>query len=147
MKKFKYVALALLLTIVIVNKLYWQESPIVEIATIDCFDLGEGCYISTKKIKFKISSDAPIQPMKQFTLHVKLMDNTSYQPLKVSYNMNEMDMGLNEYLFSNTQDMQWGSVALIPLCISGISNWVATVVFENANQEKIAINVNFNVGK
>ena len=147
MKLLKYGALATVLIIVILNKLYWQEVPAQELASFDCYQLDEGCLISADKIKVKISSNTKIKTMHQFTLTIQQRDNSGFKPNKVSYNMKEMDMGLNEYTFTSQgdNDKQWQSDALIPFCVSGLSEWVATIYFTNEQLETVFIKVMFNV--
>jgi hypothetical protein len=144
----KYGVVGLLFIIVIVTKLYFQEElPAKKIAEITCERLDESCLFKSEKVSYRLTADKQVEGMKVFTLKLEKLDDSNYEPVKVSYSVTNMNMGISEFDFSKKGDKTWESDSMLSFCSLGKMFWVATIYLENEDDDRMStIDVNFDVG-
>jgi hypothetical protein len=98
-------------------------------------------------VSYKLTTDKQVEGMKVFTLKLEKLGDSNYEPVKVTYSVTNMNMGISEFDFSKKGDKTWESDAMLSFCSLGKMFWVATIYLENEDDDRMStIVVNFDVG-
>lgn len=104
------------------NVLPLQVEAGCESAKRSCRLLGEG-------VEFELSLGPLLRTMETFSITVRHVrgDVASNAQVDVQFQMRDMDMGLNHYRLIADVDEVWRGQAMLPVCSSGRSDWLAQV--------------------
>lgn len=96
---------------------------------VQCPDPVRGCQVPFKdgaaEARF-LSSPVPLQP---FDLVVKA---SGASRVSADFTMQGMDMGPNHYALQRSDDGAWHGKIVLPVCVSGTSNWILTLELDGA---------------
>lgn len=88
---------------------------------VQCANPVAGCVVPVggrqAEVRF-LSSPVPLQA---FELVAKISDAKS---VSADFSMQGMDMGPNRYMLQPVTKDEWRGRAILPVCVSGVSNWV-----------------------
>lgn len=92
----------------------------VEPSVIPCEDIVRGCRHGDLEIRTMTTPTV----MQAFELRVLLPEAESVQ---ASFDMRDMQMGLNRYRLQQQPDGSWRAMVTLPVCVSRSSDWVMTL--------------------
>lgn len=91
------------------------------VVLVQCENPVAGCVLPIGNrradIRF-LSSPIPLQP---FDVIVKV---PNVESVTADFSMQGMDMGPNRYVLQRSGEGEWRGRAILPVCVSGVSNWV-----------------------
>lgn len=94
-----------------------------------CPDPVRGCRVpfgdGEADVRF-LSNPAPLKP---FDLVVTA---SGARQVSADFAMQGMDMGPNRYLLQRATDGTWHGKVVLPVCVSGTSNWILTLELDGA---------------
>ena len=127
----------LILVIILLSSLLGCEKSVNGVQTIECKDLTLGCDIGVGKITF---SQKP-KPLAPFIIIFKaLKQDANLSLIKAQFNMQDMQMGFNEYRFIQEKTGIWQANVILPVCMQGRADWLMTLeITESGKQKKLAI--------
>jgi hypothetical protein len=104
-----------------------------------CQSNGQWCesIISQQRIAILFPKKVPY--LKPFIVQVKFVknDQIKIQQANIKFSMQEMDMGVNTFTLklttTTTDDQQWQTKAILPICSTGSKKWVVqlSITIEN----------------
>ena len=99
---------------------------------VQCADPVRGCQVpignGVAEIRF---SSVPV-PFKPFDLTVR---TPVVEQVFADFTMQGMDMGLNRYTLQRTADGVLQGKIILPMCVSGESNWMMTLELDGAKRQ------------
>lgn len=98
-----------------------RDAPIL---TVDCPDLVQGCQVPFGESKAEVLFLSVPTPLKRFELVVKA---PGAGQVSADFAMQGMDMGPNRYVLQRAADGAWHGNVVLPVCVSGVSNWAVTL--------------------
>ena len=98
-----------------------RDDPVL---TVDCPDLVQGCQVPFGESKAEVLFLSVPTPLKRFELVVKAPDAGQ---VSADFAMQGMDMGPNHYVLQHSADGVWHGNVVLPVCVSGVSNWTVTL--------------------
>lgn len=101
------------------------------ILTAYCPDLVQGCQVSFGKRRAEVRFLSAPTPLKRFDLVVKAPDAGE---VAADFAMQGMDMGPNHYVLQRTADGIWQGKIILPVCVSGASNWAMTLELDGVKR-------------
>ncbi len=107
--------------------------------TVDCPSLQHGCRfdVSGNPLELRLSREpSGLAPFEVLVLAPKARE------MAAGFQMEGMDMGDIRYRLNRRADAWWHGTVLLPLCVSGQSNWLLTLDIDGAR-----VNVPFVLGK
>lgn len=100
-------------------------------------ELGQAACVASGKVadqsgSLSLSLGPELRPLVQFLARVTLSGAAAKDPRSVllDFRMSDMDMGLNRYRLRQHQDGHWSAQAILPVCATGRTDWVASVWVE-----------------
>lgn len=97
-----------------------------------CPDPVQGCRVPFRggvaEVRF-LSSPVPLEP---FDLVVKA---SGAERVSADFAMQGMDMGPNRYALQRSADGAWRGRIVLPVCVSGTSNWMVTLELDGARAQ------------
>lgn len=94
-----------------------------------CDSARHACVASGKDLEFEVRLGPPVRPMEPFEIRLRGLRDTLAADAQVSmeFQMRGMDMGLNRYRLERAADGAWQGRAILPVCTTGRSDWLARV--------------------
>lgn len=102
------------------------------ILTAPCPDLVQGCQVPFGERKVEVRFLSAPTPLKRFELVVKAPD---VGQVAADFAMQGMDMGPNRYVLRRTADGVWNGKIVLPVCVSGTSNWTMTLDLDGIKRQ------------
>ena len=126
-----------ILVLILLSSLLGCEKSVNGIQTIGCKDLILGCDIGVGKITF---SQKP-KPLTPFIIIFKaLKPDANLSLIKAQFNMQDMQMGFNQYQFIHEKTGIWQANVILPVCMQGRADWLMTFeITENGKQKKLNV--------
>jgi len=97
-----------------------------------CPDLVQGCKVAFGERGAEVRFLSAPTPLKRFDLVVKGGD---IRQVAADFAMQGMDMGPNHYELQRTADGVWNAKVVLPVCVSGTSNWVMTLELDGVKRQ------------
>lgn len=102
-----------------------------------CDPVGRACTAGRQAVQLTFSLPAQLTPLKRFEMKVRLSAGkgreVAVQGVRVQYQMQGMDMGLNVYtLKRQATDGAWWAQGMLPVCSTRRLAWVAQVTVDTA---------------
>jgi hypothetical protein len=97
-----------------------------------CPDLVQGCQVAFGERRAEVRFLSAPTPLKRFDLVVKAPDAGQ---VAADFAMQGMDMGPNHYVLQRTADGAWNAKVILPVCVSGTSNWVMTLELDGVKRQ------------
>lgn len=94
-----------------------------------CPDPVQGCRVPFRDGVVEVSFLSSPVPLKPFDLIVKA---SVAGQVSADFAMQGMDMGPNRYALQRSADGDWHGRIVLPVCVSGTSNWVLTLELDGA---------------
>ncbi|MHB9103277.1 MAG: hypothetical protein ACYC2E_17430 [Sulfuricella sp.] len=101
------------------------------ILTAHCPDLVQGCQVPFGESRVEVRFLSAPSPLKRFDLVVKAPDAGQ---VAADFGMQGMDMGPNRYVLQRTTDGVWHGKIILPVCVSGASNWTMTLELDGVKR-------------
>lgn len=102
------------------------------ILTAHCPDLVQGCQVPFGERQVEVRFLTAPTPLKQFDLVVKA---PGAGQVAADFAMQGMDMGPNHYVLQRTDDGAWHGKVVLPICVSGVSNWNMTLELDGVKRQ------------
>lgn len=102
------------------------------ILTAHCPDLVQGCQVPFGERQVEVRFLSAPTPLKRFDLVVKAPDAGQ---VTADFAMQGMDMGPNRYVLQRTADGAWHGKIVLPVCVSGTSNWTMTLELDGVKRQ------------
>ena len=104
-----------------------QPTPLQ--AAADCDSARQACVARGADLEFELRLGPPVRPMEAFGIHLRSLRGALDADARISveFQMRAMDMGLNRYRLERAADGAWNGQAILPVCTTGRSDWVARV--------------------
>ena len=121
----------IVLLIAIVALGYWLAPRLLPYgATADILTVPKACDFSSAVcemmlpggVALSIEVQGDVRPLKTFSIAVK---GTDVQDVAVSFEMIDMDMGINRYRFQKDVSGGWSTAVMLPVCTTGRTDWLA----------------------
>lgn len=95
----------------------------------DCDSARQACIAHGKDLEIELRLGPPVRPMEAFEISLRDLRGTlaADAQISVEFQMRGMDMGLNRYRLERAADGGWRGRAILPVCTSGRSDWLAAV--------------------
>ncbi|MDD5330053.1 MAG: hypothetical protein PHX38_08615 [Sulfuricella sp.] len=101
---------------------------------VQCADPVGGCRVpfgdNVAQVRF-LTSPVPLQP---FELTVMA---PGVEQVAADFAMQGMDMGPNHYVLQRSADGPWHGKIILPVCVSGTSNWTMTLELDGGKRVQI----------
>jgi hypothetical protein len=106
----------------------------------DCDSAQRACAARGGDLEFELRLGPPVRPMEAFDIRLHGLRGTLAADAQVSvaFEMRAMDMGLNRYRLERAADGSWQGRAILPVCTTGRSDWLARVEIVQHSQRWIA---------
>ena len=102
------------------------------ILTAHCPDPVQGCQVSFGEKRAEVRFLSVPTPLTRFDLVVKAPD---VGQVTADFAMQGMDMGPNRYVLQRTADGAWHGKIVLPVCVSGVSNWTMTLELDGVKRQ------------
>lgn len=99
---------------------YYSRDHLPAPVTVNCDDPVKGCQLGTFSVRF----EQPPQHAKPFGV---VLHAASLNPPVASFQMSKMEMVPVQYHFKAGQDGTWKTQIILPVCVTGRSDWLMTV--------------------
>jgi hypothetical protein len=96
-----------------------------------CTDLIQGCQVAFGERRVEVRFLSAPTPLKRFEV-VKAPDA---EQVAADFAMQGMDMGPNHYVLQHTVDGAWHGKIVLPVCVSGTSNWTMTLELDGVKRQ------------
>ena len=97
-----------------------------------CPDPVQGCQVSFGEKGAGVRFLSVPTPLTRFDLVVKAPDA---RLVAADFAMQGMDMGPNHYVLQRTADGAWHGNVILPVCVSGTSNWTMTLELDGVKRQ------------
>lgn len=104
-----------------------EERTVVLISVDKCNPQNKICNVKHKDFTIEISLDENIFYLKPFNVSILSNDKVDIEKIYVDFKMKDMNMGLNRFRLKNKGEQKWLGVVVLPVCITGRPDWIATV--------------------
>lgn len=93
----------------------------------DCDSARQTCSARAADLEIELCLGPPVRPMEAFEIRVLNPRNALDDDAQITleFQMRDMDMGLNRYRLEHAADGEWRGRAILPMCVSGRSDWLA----------------------
>ncbi|MCB5190428.1 hypothetical protein LG198_06790 [Methylobacillus arboreus] len=98
----------------------WFKQGAAAIKSLPCEDILHGC----SNADVRVQAIASPKVMRAFEMRIESADAES---IHASFDMHDMQMGLNRYRFQQQPDGSWRAMVTLPVCVSGRSDWLMTI--------------------
>ncbi|HHH46968.1 MAG TPA: hypothetical protein ENK53_08185 [Thiotrichales bacterium] len=88
----------------------------------DCDAARDVCEVSGEGLRVRLHLGPGVKPMRPFPVRVEVADA---EQVVIRFEMPGMDMGRNLYRLKPAGAGRWEGRAVLPVCLSGRSDWVA----------------------
>lgn len=102
------------------------------ILTAHCPELVQGCQVLFGERRVEVRFMSAPTPLKRFDLVVKAPDAGK---ISADFAMQGMNMGPNHYVLQRTSDGTWHGKIVLPVCVSGTSNWTMTLELDGEKRQ------------
>ncbi|MEE9343384.1 MAG: hypothetical protein V3V12_07125 [Gammaproteobacteria bacterium] len=100
-----------------------------------CNIIHQPCVVSADDVSLQLSFSKKIQALSPFQVTLEMLagrpDNVS--GVTAAFSMNGMKMGVNRYRFLSTAPGSWSANVILPICVTGRSDWKIDVEIETEN--------------
>lgn len=95
----------------------------------DCDSAKQACAARGEDLEFELRLGPPVRPMEAFGIQLRGLRGAldADAQITVEFQMRDMDMGLNRYRLEPAADGAWQGRAILPVCTTGRSDWIARV--------------------
>lgn len=100
-----------------------QEAVVLQIAA-DCDSAQRACRARGDGLELELRLGPPVRSMEAFDIQLRGALATDAR-VEVRFQMRDMDMGLNRYRLTLDANGVWRGHAMLPVCSTGRSDWVA----------------------
>lgn len=90
------------------------------------------CVVTSDERRVQMTLPETVPAMKSFALALQLDGFAAVRDVVVDFGMAEMDMGQNRYRLEAVDSGRWHGQAILPVCLSGRSDWQADVAITTA---------------
>jgi hypothetical protein len=102
------------------------------VLTAHCPDLVQGCQVPFGEKRVEVRFLSAPTPLKRFDLVVNASDAGQ---VAANFAMQGMDMGPNRYVLQRSADGAWHGNIVLPVCVSGTSNWTMTLELDGVKRK------------
>ncbi len=111
--------------------------------TVDagCDAAATPCRAEAQGLSLRFRLVPPVRPLSRFEVELTA-EGPSAAPIEgveVRFEMADMDMGLNRYRLDARGEGRWTGVAMLPVCSSGRSDWLARVRIRQGRRTREAV--------
>lgn len=99
---------------------------------VQCPDPVRGCVLALDGKQVEIGFSSPPIVLKPFELKVIAPDADQ---VSADFTMQGMDMGSNRYVLQRNADGAWQGRVVLPVCVSGTSNWMLTLELDGKRRQ------------
>ncbi len=92
------------------------------------------CALSGEKLSLQVSFDAPARALQPFSVSVLIHGEEPVQTVMLTFSMPSMDMGQNRYRLQGDPAGRWTGKVILPVCVSGRSDWLAALEVTTAKR-------------
>lgn len=105
-----------------------------------CNPAVDTCTAKADDMILHVRLGPPVVVLKSFPVTVRLHPSSRFavRQVLVQFTMKGMDMGLNRYRLVSDGDGRWTGTAMLPVCTTGRTDWLATVVLSGPGGERRA---------
>lgn len=98
-------------------------------AAADCDSARQACAARGEDLEFELRLGPSVRPMEAFDVRLRGLRGAldADAQISVEFQMRGMDMGLNRYRLEPAADGAWQGRAMLPVCTTGRSDWIARV--------------------
>jgi hypothetical protein len=95
----------------------------------DCEPAERPCGADLGAGQLLLRFDRPPEPLEAFIAELQLLGEwpESSAPMVLTFQMQDMDMGLNRVALEQTADRRWRGEVMLPVCNSGRRDWLVDV--------------------
>lgn len=100
----------------------------------------EGCDLSVQACSwqgYRLDVDRPVRPLT--LLKARLSTELPVESAVLYLEMQDMDMGINRFSFSQEDNGQWEAGVMIPICATGRRDWKATLIITTDGQNRALV--------
>lgn len=91
-------------------------------------------------MRIALSLGPDVESLERFPLRVDVeASDETVESVTVEFVMKGMEMGLNRYRLSASEDGAWEGTAVLPVCSSGRLDWLATVTVSTQGGRWVAV--------
>jgi hypothetical protein len=136
MRRFQASFLVLLAVLMLALAGYWlgepaeAERPSRQLQTeTDCQPIDRWCHAGKGRYGLALRIDGPVIPLTAFPVELEIegLDAASIESVKLSFEMQGMDMGLNRFELEPVSDpahkAHFRGMAMLPVCVTGRADW------------------------
>jgi hypothetical protein len=105
-----------------------QETVVLRIET-DCDSAQRACRARGDGLELELRLGPPVRPMEAFNIQLRKLRGVLVPDthVEIQFQMRAMDMGINRYRLLADADGVWRGRAMLPVCTTGRSDWLARV--------------------
>jgi hypothetical protein len=99
---------------------------------VQCPDPVRGCVLSLDGKRVEVGFSTSPVVLKPFELRVAAPEADQ---VSADFTMQGMDMGSNRYVLQRATDGVWQGRVVLPVCVSGTSNWTLTLELDGKRRQ------------
>lgn len=107
-----------------------QEAVLLQVEA-GCDSAQRACRARGADLEIEVRLGPPVRPLQTFEIELRsrhgALAEAANAQLDIQFQMRAMDMGLNRYRLQADADGVWRGRAVLPVCSTGRSNWIAQV--------------------
>lgn len=104
-------------------------ADVLHMTDAHCDSARRACLATGTDLDVEWRLGPPVRPMEQFAMQLRVARGAlgADARIVVEFQMRDMDMGLNRYRLEPAAAGAWRGRAMLPVCTSGRSDWLATL--------------------
>jgi len=116
-----------------------EPARYTEIAMVinpDCDPVTQTCYAVTEGLRVGISFTGMVKPLTRFQIKVLTTENSTVtlEGIDLQFSMRGMYMGEQHYALRKGNETEWQGDIVLPVCISGRSDWSVELLARSGDQ-------------
>lgn len=106
-----------------------SSEQLASLGIADCDVARRACLVEDRSIALGLRLGPPVEALEPFAMDavIELADSVRPVSVEISFSMAGMDMGSNRYRLQPAGKGHWTGTAVLPICVSGRVDWLATL--------------------
>ena len=127
---------ALLAAIALLRPTPDVAAEVLRMTDAHCDSARQTCLATGTGLDVEWRLGPPVRPMEQFDMRLRIVrgELSADAEVIIEFQMRDMEMGMNRYRLEPAAVDMWGGRAMLPVCTSGRSDWLATLTIQDGER-------------
>lgn len=111
-------------------------AEVLHLTDAQCDSARQACLATGTGLGIEWRLAPPVRPMQQFDMQLRVArgELSADAEVIVEFQMRDMNMGLNRYWLEPAAAGTWRGRAMLPVCTSARSDWLATLTIQDGDR-------------